>query len=241
MKSPRAFTLIELLAAVCITGVLAALLVPIINSSLRNAKTSACVSNLRQIGFAALSYAADNGNRLPVNIKYATPAEGVVSGRWVDFLIPYLGKQSGSGYVEKVFHCPLAPVNQYISGGSNATLGLYIVSDRMNGNDWPANPITISGVTYPYAGQTFPNGVPLHIVQHPTEVVLVGEAPIKGTPGGPNMDILNYYPKTARGAAANHRPDQDPRNGDGRANYLFVDGHAETREQWPGRAAFEVR
>jgi len=49
------------------------------------------------------------------------------------------------------------------------------------------------------------------------------------------------FPAVADGAAANHRPDSDPRKGpDGPANYLFCDGHVETLLAWPGVDAFNA-
>lgn len=61
----RAFTLIELLTVVAIIGVLAALLMPVISRVRESAKSSRCVTNLRQVGVAIQSYTADNKGSLP--------------------------------------------------------------------------------------------------------------------------------------------------------------------------------
>ena len=62
----RAFTLIELLAAVAIVACLAGLLMPSIAKVRTRSETVACAGNLHQIGIAALLYSNDHDQRLPV-------------------------------------------------------------------------------------------------------------------------------------------------------------------------------
>ena len=66
MKTRRdAFTLIELLVAIAILGVLAGLLLPALSRGKQNAKSLACLNNLRELGVGCALYALDNGDRLP--------------------------------------------------------------------------------------------------------------------------------------------------------------------------------
>ena len=62
----RGFTLLELLLVITIIGILAGMLMPVTSTVIARAQTTKCMSNLRQIGMAANSAAADNDNTYPL-------------------------------------------------------------------------------------------------------------------------------------------------------------------------------
>ena len=73
MGKRPSFTLIELLIVIAIIAILAAMLLPALNKAKEKAQGIFCVSNLKQLAVAFVSYTADNKDRLP---HYMSPLGG---------------------------------------------------------------------------------------------------------------------------------------------------------------------
>lgn len=71
----RAFTLIELLVVVAVIALLISILLPALGAAVKAARTVQCLSNIRQIGVAATSYATDTGGAFPVIPEASNGAE----------------------------------------------------------------------------------------------------------------------------------------------------------------------
>ncbi|HTH49182.1 MAG TPA: type II secretion system protein [Candidatus Limnocylindria bacterium] len=97
--SRRAFTLIELLLVMAVIAVLAGLLLPTLGGVTERGRSTACLSNLRQIGIGLRLYLDENGNRMPVMQNRSRNTNLVVTNAIYDVL----GRQLGN---PGVLHCP---------------------------------------------------------------------------------------------------------------------------------------
>lgn len=87
-KSAKGFTLIELLVVIAIISILAAILFPVFARARENARRTACLSNLKQIGLGIAMYTQDYDERL-VSYAYPNPLGTVIYGYQVA-LHPYV-------------------------------------------------------------------------------------------------------------------------------------------------------
>lgn len=136
MRGYKGFTLIELLVVMAIISILAALLLPAIQSAKQAARRAVCASHLNQLGKAFLQYLNEYGG-------YAPQYHGVVPfgwGKgigWMDKLFPYVDARAdgkGPSYPEStdsertaVFRCPSMKVSAV--GGKRLTS--YMINSRL--------------------------------------------------------------------------------------------------------------
>ncbi len=99
IRRANAFTLIELLVVIAIIAILAAILFPVFAQARAKARQTACLSNMKQIGIAVLSYAQDYDELIVASEIYPTgnSADGIVS--WPSLIQPYIKNV-------EVFVCP---------------------------------------------------------------------------------------------------------------------------------------
>ena len=108
MNERRAFTLIELLVVIAIIALLMAVLMPALNYVRKQARASACQSNLRQLCLAMNLYTLDHEDK-------TMPFSHQAGMYWFHQMAPYLSakdyKNNPEEHIEgvmKVTFCPLA-------------------------------------------------------------------------------------------------------------------------------------
>lgn len=210
------FTLIELLVVIAIIAILASMLLPALNSARDRARASNCVSNEKQVMQAALFYVDDYDGYLPI-ASYDTANFGTVR-HWLVTVSLYLGANSITSKVPKVFFCPQDVTR---AGNINMTLETY---DLFHSITYIPN--AYSGFLY----EKVPcRAKKLSMINQPSAYVQYGERVADNLPGGKSSsydmfrwDFENTNPTSAWYALEVNR------HGNDKSNYTFGDGHCGT-------------
>lgn len=123
----KRFTLIELLIVIAIIAILAAMLLPALNSARQKAYLANCKSNMRQLGLYLSQYAMDSDEWGPYTSNYMTHAQYMYY--WSMALRDYLPYQAVDGVTteagSRFYKIALCPGDNYNSGETTNYPGYY--------------------------------------------------------------------------------------------------------------------
>lgn len=208
----RAFTLIELLVAMAIIAILSALSFSGIQRVRASADQARCGGNMRSIAVALSAYANENNGYFPAvrsNSGNADSADGRQNklGTWEAEIEPYVGYNlrnvmggyAGSGSDDIIQTLMICDVGEFV--GMNANL---------NGEKVPIDGKNINwGLDF----QTRVNSI-----KEPAKTLLVGDS---------DQYHLSFSRNMTPNAAGKYSG-ADVLRHNGKANYVFVDGHLES-------------
>ncbi len=193
------FTLLELLIAVAIVGVLAALVLGMMSRLKDRANGVKCANTLRQVGTALFSYVSDNDGAL---IPGSEPEPNKL---WYNVLEPYMGGPEidvNSGNRPAWQECPSK---------------VFRTKDRFSvGYGWNYTFFGTSWADGEYTKWYYGYGARMAGVPEPSKTIIIGDSMDlnKVTESYQNIYIYFAYDLFAK------------RHG-GKGNYLFLDGHVE--------------
>lgn len=101
----RGFTLIELLVVIAIMALLIGIIVPVLHKVRFRAYETSCLSNLRQVNLALITYAEDHRFRYPLELTEHNPHKTLLEAL----------RAYAAGGLMKAFYCPQAGVMEQVA------------------------------------------------------------------------------------------------------------------------------
>lgn len=245
MKVKRnGFTLIELLVVISIIALLVGILLPALGAARKSAQNITCLSNLRQIGIGTTGYAFANNDTLPpAFVATNQPGWDIDGTEWPVLIDSFISNSGKTGYdpVEAVktteaFLCAAAPIEggrlHYSASllmlptvfAATDNLPLYKTSSAVrtaevmmiaDGTLDQQEEDQATGINRAYAGlDQIDARRATKDTHYFSPTFILNDNVIREGNGPPGSDFDYRHP-----------------GGEGRVNWIFIDGHAEGRSK----------
>lgn len=218
----RAFTLIELLVVISIIALLIGLLLPALSRARQNGRAAVCMSNIRNLELAHTMYTNDNrGHMVDVGMAHGGSSLGTPESWWINSLESYYGTElivRSPGDKSPYWPPDQGGSGQHVPGsGSEYRRTSYGVNNYLS-SAAPFEPwLKIDLIPVPSAN--------VHFLM----MAELGEFAGADHPHVENWGNGDDSPFRAGRQVEINAWGGEPNTWEARANYGFLDGHAETR------------
>jgi len=226
VRQRRAFTLIELLVVIAIIAILAAILFPVFAQVREKARSTACLSNQKQIATGILMYAQDYDEAvMPWLMRRAYTGQSRNERLWTGRIQPYL-KNGGGFPAGGVMACPswsekklrasaiecgtslepafAAPPFEFYSH-----YGIALPQPERVGSGTEADPFVHRPGSGTFSGKDYSVSMPQ--ILRPSDTAIISDGVTMSFGGGPMVSVYGC-------------PGKDMHQGG--ANFVFLDGHS---------------
>lgn len=215
------FTLIELLSVVAICGILAALLLPAVNSFTKKSRQTKSLSSMKAISAGILAFAAENEMRVPSDDGSPRPPT------WDVQILPYMGFSFSQAYdharrdLTPADGTPISLLSLYLCplDKRKAAEGFYPRSFGMSGVAIAPTTSWLAGIPGRKAGE----GIRLSQIQNLSKFVMLCRTPL-------DWEVATNVVGQGAMLATNGPNPSTPQTADwklfnGKTPYAFADGH----------------